>query len=360
MPNFEDVNTISNEEELKNLIGDVDENEEILDDDDSFSEEEEESDENETGDGGDDNDDAEEDDNPEEKIKDKGEPEKKEATEFKSSVHYLNDKYNLGLKVDALPENLSKEQEAEVISNIFDRTLKGVNKVVSEYKDIQKLLDEDEEVKNFIAAKKEGKTLKDFAKQYAQSSEGIDAEQLVREELKIKFPSFTDEDIDDHIELYKSKDKFEKLEATLRDQRKEREAKEIEAQQQREETLKQEREERLNESIKQYEGYIKSQSKVGNVTLTQQMKEQLVRAVKERDEEGRNLLDYALQSDEGVMKATLGILFMEQLMKNSGTSKSNRSKKSLMDKLFDNPEELQSGSTVSPEDDFNAEIANSF
>jgi hypothetical protein len=37
-------------------------------------------------------------------------------------VDYLNKEHDLGLNVNNLPSDLSREQEAEIVSNLFERT----------------------------------------------------------------------------------------------------------------------------------------------------------------------------------------------------------------------------------------------
>jgi hypothetical protein len=93
----------------------------------------------------------------EKKKEDSSETSEVTDEEFTNMVDYLNKEHDLGLNVNNLPSDLSREQEAEIVSNLFERTLDGVNRQLAQYQEIQKILD-DEEVKNFIAAKSEGKS----------------------------------------------------------------------------------------------------------------------------------------------------------------------------------------------------------
>jgi hypothetical protein len=106
-------------------------------------------------------------------AKDEGnEGDEDDEVEHKSMVHFLNDEFKLGLKVDALPEEFSAAEEAEMVGAIFKRAITGMNAKLAQYKDIDNAL-KDPEVAGFVKAKLDGKTLKDYVQQYAVSTQGL-------------------------------------------------------------------------------------------------------------------------------------------------------------------------------------------
>jgi len=273
--------------------------------------------------------------------------------EFTNMVDYLNKEYDLKLNVDNLPADLTREQEAELVSDLFKRTLNGVNRQLSQYQNIEKVL-EDEEVKNFINAKSEGKSLKDFAQEYAKTVDGQSDEDIVRNQLTTQYPSMTKEEIDDTIDAYKDKGTLEKMATSAREAQK-KAAEEAQTQE------AQRAEQEYKESVQEFGKLVKSAGKVYGVPLTDQIKNDVFVAVTQQDDDGMTYMDKLLSTDQGLFLATLGVLHMETLMKARTSTDTNRSNKKLVDRLFENASDLQSSSQdEEKQEGFNAELADKF
>jgi hypothetical protein len=261
---------------------------------------------------------------------------------FDSAVHYLDDRFGLKMNLAELPKEMDAATEAKAVGDIFSRLQTGLSAKLGEYEDVRTVL-EDKEVKDFIAAKAEGKTLKDYAIQYANTTEGLSNEQLVREELKLITPNASDDDISTVVEGYKSSETLDKTADIMRTARKDRETQEAtDAEQLTKDNLKAQSEKRTQD-IAEFGGYLKKVNSVYGVPVTEDMRNQVFIASTQQDENGDTYLDKALQSDQGILLATLGLLHMERLVQASASTKNNRANKSLADKLFATPEQLQSG-----------------
>jgi hypothetical protein len=281
------------------------------------------------------------------------EEEKEEEKEFKNIVHYLDETHKLDLNLDQLPEDLTREQEAEVISDLFEKAITGVNHKLSEYKEIEKVLS-DQEVKSFIEAKRNGKTLKDFLKEYSQTPAGKDDESAVKAQLRNIYPEMTEDEISDTVGTYKEKGLLEKMANSARNNEMEQ--------------LKAEQEREAQRAAKEYEQQLSSFKKtvsgaksVYGIPLTDQMKSDVFAVVTEVDDKGKTFMENFLETDEGLLLAALGVTHLETLMKAATTTKTNRANKKLVDKLFTKASDLQSRN----EDDtktgeFNAELADRF
>jgi soluble cytochrome b562 len=273
--------------------------------------------------------------------------------EFTNMVDYLNKEHELGLNVNNLPSDLSREQEAEIVSNLFQRTLDGVNRQLAQYQEVQKVLD-DEEVKNFIAAKSEGKSLREYVKEFSQTTEGQSDEIAVRNQLTTQYPNMTKEEIEDMIDVYKDKGTLEKMATAAR----EAQTKAEQAEQERE---AQRAEQEYAQGIQEFGKLVKSAGKVYGIPLTDEVKNDVFAAVTQRDENGETYMDKILNTDQGLFLAALGTLHMETLMKARSSTDSNRSNKKLVDRLFDKASDLQSSSNDDEKQEgFNAELADRF
>ena len=259
------------------------------------------------------------------------------SEEFANIVDYLNRQYELGLAVDQLPKDLTREQEAEIVADLFDRTAKGAQRKLSEYGEIERLLKEDAELAEFIKAKREGKNLRDFLKEYAGSTDGMDDETVIRSQLQAQYPEMTEEEISDMLTTYKDKGVLEKMAKSARNLLKEQEA--LEARVQENRSLQD-----YQKEVNNFGNLVQNTSAVYEIPLTDEMKKNVFVAATQRDEEGLTYLDRALQSNEGVFLATLGLLHMQDLIRAKASVDTNRRNKKLVDKLFESPSDLQSSS----------------
>lgn len=278
----------------------------------------------------------------------------KTSQEFGNIVEYLNTTHELGLKIDELPEDLTREQEAEVVAELFNKVATGASKQVEEYKEIATLL-EDEEVAAFIQAKKQGVTLRDFIDAVKDTPTNMSDEEIIKSNIHAQYPSVTDDELNDLVEDYKTKGILTKMAETARTRMTEVEA------QTKENDIKQEQQD-YHKNVNEIGEMLEGTTEVYGVPLTNEIKKNVFIAATQRDNDsGLTYLDKALQSNEGVLLATLGLLHMQDLMKANASINTNVRSKKLVEKLFDNPTDLQSNSTDdSNNSKFNSNIANSF
>lgn len=290
---------------------------------------------------------------------DDGDGEKK-VTEYPSTVHYINDKFGFKLNLEEFKDGISPEQEAEVISSLIERMTQGVNERIQEYQFIDELM-EDEEVKMLIEAKANGKSLRDLAPQFIESVEGKSDEQLVRDHFKKTFPKSSDKAIEGMVSNLKSGNEFNDFATQLREQlaeeKKTIDKKNIEAAKEKQ-RLEAEKEQ---ENIQKFSARVNSFNVLYGVPLTDQMKKDVISSVTRRDQNGLTYLEKALQSDDGMMLAAMGILHMKELIANGSSMTANKRNKKFIEKVFDSPKDLQSGASASNEkDEFDPSIANRF
>lgn len=282
-----------------------------------------------------------------------------EGTEYKSIVHYLDEKYKLGLNVASLPEEISAKQEAELVEAVFQRVIDGTNRKLAQYKDIDNAL-KDPEVAGFVKAKLEGKTMKDFVSEYAVTTQGLPSDAITAKYLKTMNPSLTDEEVKDMVNVYREKGKLDKLETDARKHFQEAELREAKLKEERAakelEDLRKERE----QDMLNYQKYLSSVKDIAGIPVDDKMKRDAYLAATQivDKQTGETWLDRALLDDKNVFRAIMGILHMEKLVGAKQTTEVNKRNKALADSLFDTPDKLQSGSSGTQKEEFNAAIAN--
>jgi len=269
---------------------------------------------------------------------DKSETTQADEKEFSNIVEYLNDAQDLGLNVSELPEDLTRAQEAEVIADLFEKTVTESNKQLEEFKEVSALL-EDKEVAAFLEAKRQGATLKDFVEAIKDSPTTMSDEAVMQGNLKSQYPDMTDDDIKDVIEDYKTKGILEKMAGATRERM-------IAQEEQRQEYESNLEKETYQKEVQGLGQLLEGTSSVYDVPLTDKMKSDVFLAATQRDDKGMTYLDNALQSNEGVANASIN---------------TNKRNKKLVEKLFENPLDLQSNSENSQDaPKFNSNAANSF
>lgn len=290
----------------------------------------------------------------EEEEDEKGEEKKgEEEEEFTNMVDFLNKEHDLGLNVDNLPADISREQEAEVVNDLFKRTLDGVNRKLGEYQYVEEVL-KDEEVANFIKAKADGKTLKEYVTEYAQTTEGQSDKDVLKTQLSTQNSEMTAEEIEDLIKTYEDKGILDKMATSARASIKEQEETENKAKAQSDDA-------EYQSQVVEFGKLVKGTKSVYGIPLTDQMKNDVYIAATQRDNDGMTYMDQIVQSDEGLFLAALGVLHMQELMQAKASTSTNKAKKSLVDKLFDKASDLQSKTEdTHNEEGFNAEVANRF
>ncbi len=286
---------------------------------------------------------------------------KGDEKQYGNLVEYINDKHNLGLNIAELPKDLTKEQEAEVLSKVYEQIIDEARGAVGYYENIAKLLDEDEDVRFFLEAKAKGKSLRDIAADYSATIEGMSSDQLVLEDFKSRYPNLKEDVLNKLVEGAKKSGEFEVIAESIRETRK-KEA-ELSAQQEAVRATKQREieEQQYAQSVQAFQQKLSGIKNVYGVPLDDQMRGEIFAAATQRDREGRTYLDRALQSDEGVMLATLGLLHLEKLVSAKASVKANKRNKSFIEKVFDSPDRLQSGSNSGGgEEEFDIQAVNRF
>lgn len=294
------------------------------------------------------------------KKKDTKEKEKPEGDEeYDNIVDFLNKSYNLGLKTDNLPKEMTREQEAEVIGDLLNSVVNNANAMLKQYQDIDELLQSDEEIATLIAAKQQGKSFRDIAASYLQTPSGMDDESLVRKHIKDQYPDLTEEEVQETIASYKDKKLFDKIANSTRNKLVAEEAKQKDVLEQQ--RLQQEQQAELQrqqdaQTFAQFTGQVKA---VYGVPMTDEMKQTIVQAVTVPDKDGLTWLDRNLQSEQGMFMAAAGLLFMEQFVKAKSSLESNRKARRLYSRLFEEPE-TQGAQQFDDDQGFNAAAANSW
>lgn len=284
----------------------------------------------------------------------------KSVTEYPSLVHYLNDRHELQLNLEGM-DNMSIEQQAEAIDEVLVRMVNGVNSSMSEYQYIETLL-ADPEVNSLLRAKAEGKGLQDLYTQFSQTPLSLDDEQLVLKDFKTKYPKSSEEAIRGMVDALKKNSQFETHAKTLREQYQEEQSLSQAQAKQRQEAEAKARVETEARELKEFSDYLGTINDVYGVPLTPEMKQGITQVATVRDEEGLTYLDRALQSDDGVILAALGIAYMQQLIQNAGSLQGNRKNAKFVEKLFKTTEKLQGGSQGSSqqEDQYDPALLNRF
>ena len=262
---------------------------------------------------------------------------KQEEIEFSNIIEYIDKKHNLGLKIDQLPEDLDRAQEAEIVADLFEKVATNAERQINEFKEVAQLL-EDQEVAAFLEAKRQGATLKDFLDVYSSSVKGMDDESVVKMDLKNQYPNMTDDEISELVDNYKDKGVLSKMAEASR-------TKIEEFERQKQEIDERQAQQEYEQSVKEVGAILQNTKEVYGVPLTEDIKKDVFIAATQRDPQtGMTYLDQALQSNEGVILATLGLLHMQDLMKANASINTNRRSKKLVEKLFEDPRDLQSNS----------------
>ena len=220
---------------------------------------------------------------------------------------------------------------------------------------------QDPEIQEVLRAKQQGKSLKDLYNGFASSPEGMDDNDLAVSDFKKRFPKSPEQAIQSMVDSLKQNGQFEPFVKSLREQLAEEQS--LEQQKASENAKQQEEQSRLREQeeLQRYSQYLGNINQVYGVPLNEKMKEAVFQITTERDSQGLTALDHALQSDEGVVLAALGVAFMKDLIQNSASIQKNRARSRVMDKIFDSPEKLQtSGGQGIDVDPFDPNVLNRF
>lgn len=279
--------------------------------------------------------------------------------EFSNVIEYLNKKHNMGLNVEALPKDLTREQEAELVSEVYEKLQAGAKRAVSQYQNIDKIL-KDPEVAAFVKAKSEGKTMKDFAMQYAASPEGAPDDILVKNHFKLQYPTLPDAELQEMVEEARTKNRIPKLAEAARAYFKNQETATKAAADAKLASDSEAEEQEYRKATQRLSQLLQATPSVYGVPLEPQMKNSLYRFITERDEDGVTEHDRVLQSENGVILSGIGILLLKDFLKTRGSVEGEKRKKSLADKLFESEGQLQRTAETRQDPEFSAKLANSW
>jgi hypothetical protein len=257
---------------------------------------------------------------------------------YDNVIHYLDKKHGLGLNLTELPENLTREDEAELVSDLFQRVVKNADTKLRQYQEIEQLL-EDDEVAALIQAKSEGKGLKDLFVTFSQSAEGMTDEQLVFNDFKQRYPKFSETQINNMIAAQKKEGQFVDLAKAIREQRIEESTLSEKQREQREKQEALRAQQEYQQEVHQFSGFVNKVQKINDVSFTEDMKAEVLDFILKRDDEGKTQLDNALQSDVGVLRAAIGVILLDKLMSANASVMRNKGKKDLFGKLLTKPVE---------------------
>lgn len=296
-----------------------------------------------------------------ENIEDPGneEEEEEEEEEFSNAVDYLNKEFDLGLNMAALPENMTREEEADAIANIFRRVDQGVKQKLSEFAAIVELL-KDKEVAMVIEGKKSGKSLKDIFSTIAPISTTAPDDVVVTRHLKKTMPGLSDAEIAEQVALYREKGKLEKIATSAREAFKTEETEQEKAVEKKKVEDAAREEQAYLADVEEFKGFLKNTQKVYGVPVSPEMKKRVFQAVTVRDAEGLTYHDRVLRSNEGSFLSALGIMYMKDLLRKGTAGRASKVKDDFANRLFDSPDALRSSSEAAAEPEFDASIANRF
>lgn len=289
------------------------------------------------------NDDTDESDESDENEDNQDQEEFDEEKEYPTSIHYLNAKFGLNMNVKAVPANLTRAQEAETIAEMFDAVRNSARQEAESFKPILELL-KDEEVATVLRAKREGKTLKDVFEAYTQSTEGMTDDQLVENDVRLRYPGAKPEFVKKFVDGMKATNEFETFVKDLRTQRKGEETSKAQLQLEQAKKLERENAALAVEEEKNYTRFVQDIKHVYGIPVTPKMKQDMVKAATRRDNKGMTAIDYALQSDKGIALMALAITNLDTIIKSKKSVLKAQGKNSLFQTLIGDPKELQSSS----------------
>src|SRR5690606_37901180 len=67
-----------------------------------------------------------------------------EDEQYDNVIQFLDKKHELGLNLAELPANMTREDEAELVSNLFERVVNNANAQLRQFEHITALLEDDE------------------------------------------------------------------------------------------------------------------------------------------------------------------------------------------------------------------------
>lgn len=277
------------------------------------------------------------------------------------SLKGLNEKYNLGMNMDNLPEEFTVEEEVNTLSKLLDNRVEAFQNQLAELKNYDQLLEADPELKTYLKYRSEGKGLKelfaDLGGTAVYANEDVQVAKYFKEEY-----GFGDEQIAEEIQKMKDAGVYDDRRKAIVDAavaKEEKATADAVAAKQAEEKAAADAYEK--QSLEYFQ-YLKEIKGFGEFKISESMKKDLFNHATKLDQEGYTTLERDVQSKENALKASLAIKYWPQIVKVLSTVANEKVKGDILENLFvDDPSKLQSSSTRRKSDDqFSADIANSF
>lgn len=281
-----------------------------------------------------------------------------DPSKYPSMLHYLNKVHDLKLNLKD-DEKISREDEARGVSELLSRMTNGVNRKVGEYTWIADMM-KDEEVKALLDAKKEKKGLRDLYQKFALSPSAQSDEELALSDFKKRYPKSGEEAIKGMINSLKQSGQFDGFVKGLREQHEEEERTVREKSEADQKLAAEQEEQRMVQLNEEYKGFVSKLEKVHDMPLTDQQRSLIEQADTVVDEDGMTSLDYALQSNEGRALASIGVFILKDLLHNAASRTGNRKIASFQKRLFDTPDQLQSGQSAQENQEPDMALLNQF
>ena len=274
----------------------------------------------------------------------------------------LNERYELKLNMENLPEGLTQEQELAAVRDIMDKRMSNQTEQLETLVNYDKIMESDDEMKMFLKARADGKSLKDMFAEIGGQVQYTDDEFHMKAYFKDTY-GFDDEQIESEIQKMKDSGVYENNKNKIVTAAKNREAVEQENARKLADAEIEKENQLYEQQISEYGKFLKETDGFGDFKFDGGMKKELFIHATKLGTDGFTTLERDVQSKENALKASVAIMYWPQIVKVLSSTASEKSKQTLLDQLAMSPTELQS-SSAPPVDAFNEKeynfVADSF
>jgi len=297
---------------------------------------------------------------------DKDDPKKPKADPDKPNEGYkpgtyleaMTKSFEIPFNPDQIPADFTAEQELKLVQDLATKLVKNSQAAVKDADTLAKLYKEDQEVQEFIRARAEGKSIREFIDEYSQKLDYADPVELVQKYLKEE-QGFSADEAKDLVDELKAKGKFDARAQSVTKFYKDVEAAQISAAEERQKLEYEQHIEKITEGRKQYAVMLNSTEKINDFVLTKEIKEDLFKYATFFNEDGLTPLEQDLQSDENVLKASLAIKYWPKIVQALKGAANNTQIEDLLERLTtSDPSKLQSDSRKQSKSDIHLEALN--
>lgn len=268
---------------------------------------------------------------------------------------------NVPFNEDQIPEDFTVDQEMDLLNKLNQQLLAKTKAAVEDANTLAQIYKEDQEVLDFLEARKQGKTLKDYVKEIADAPAYADADALVLKYYKEE-NGFTEDEALDELQALKDKEKFNTKHQTVQKFYEQKAALAAEQAAEQERYEMEQQEQMRQQAIQSYQQYVAKQSKLGDFVLDDQIKQDLYEYATQPGQNQLTQLEQDLQSDENVLRASIALKYWDSIVSTLKNSSSSKAQLDLLGKLTtDDPSKLQRGSRGSKsKTQFDLEALDSF